>query len=556
MMSEQQLKAILDEMRALPSETEWIEFKTAGKDFHFDKIGKYFSALSNEANLKGKDFGWLIFGVEDTQHRVVGTNYRPDRAKLDSLKAEIANKTTGGITFIDIHELKLPEGRVLLFQIPAAPQGIPIAWEGHYYGRNNEELSPLNILEIEIIRNQGRNHDWSAQIVEGATLADLDPNAIAFARQKYGERNRNSEEVTQWDDITFLNKAYLAKQGKLTNTAILLLGKPESKHFIEPAFPIITWVLKNADNAELDFEHFNIPFLLATDKLYSKIRNLKYTYIQDNTLFPTEVDMYDPFLIRESLHNCIAHQDYEEARRINVVEHPNELIFTNAGYFIPGSVEHVIELDSPPDKYRNPFLAAAMTNLNMIEIRGGGIRKMFTIQRNRFFPMPDYDLSLRDTVKVRIYGKILDENYTRLLMNRSDLNLKTVISLDYVQKGKINFLLKEQIDFLKREKLIEGRRPNFYVSARIAQLTDEKVKYTRYKAFDKQYYMDLIENFLKQHDSATRKEIDGLIVDKLPDYMDTKQRHAKVHNLLGEMVKKERIINEGTRKNPKWVIKL
>ncbi len=264
--------------------------------------------------------------------------------------------------------------------------------------------------------------------------------------------------------------------------------------------------------------------------------------------------MYDPFLIRESLHNCIAHQDYEQGRRINVVEHSNELIFTNAGAFIPLSIENVIEQDAPPDKYRNPFLATAMTNLKMIEIRGGGIRKMFNVQRERFFPMPDYDLSKHDTVKVKITGKVLDENYTRLLKNRADLDLKTIISLDFVQKQKGELLSDQQIKYLRNNKLIEGRKPNYYVSAKVAVFTDEKVKYTRNKAFDKQYYMDMIENFIRQHGSATRKEIDELILNKLPEYMDVKQKRSKIHNIMSEMAKKNRIKNMGSKSKSKWVI--
>jgi ATP-dependent DNA helicase RecG len=554
-MTEAQLKKTLDDLRALPAETEWIEFKSAGTDFHFDKLGKYFSALSNEANLKNRENGWLVFGVEDKHRKIIGTNYRPQKISLESLKSEIANKTTGRITFVEIHELTLTEGRVIMFQIPPAPQGIPIAWEGHYYGRDNEELGALNIQEIETIRSQAKNYDWSAEVMDGATLEDLEPEAIAFARKKYGERFQNAAEVAGWDDVTFLNKAYLTKQGKITRTAILLLGKPESKHFIEPAFPLITWVLRDAANMELGHEHFHLPFLLATDKLYAKIRNLRYVYLQDNTLFPTEVDMYDPFLIRETLHNCIAHQDYELGRRINVVEFPNELIFTNSGSFIPGSVERVIELDAPPDRYRNPFLATAMTNLNMIEIRGGGIKKMFTIQKQRFFPMPDYDFSEPDTVKVKIFGKIIDENYTKLLINRADLELRKVILLDWVQKGKSDLLTGKQISDLKLEKLIEGRKPNYYVSAKIAQLTGEKVKYTKNKAFDRQYYMDLIENFISQHQAATRNEIDDLILDKLPAFLNLKQRRGRIHNLLCDLVESNRIKNIGSKSKPKWILK-
>ena len=280
-MTEQELKDKLREFMNLPSETEWLEFKKAKNNFDSRDLGKYFSALSNEANLKGQDSGWLIFGITDDKPRKVeGSNYRPDRAKLDNLKKEIADHTSERLTFTEIHELYLPEGRVILFQTPPAPKGIPVSWKGHYYGRDGESLQALNIQEIETIRNQARNSDWSAQVVEGATLADLDEAAITFARGKYIERYKNAEEVNEWDDLTFLNKAHVTKQNKITATTILLLGKPESKHFLEPAQPLITWVLRNEAKEELAHEHFYLPFILASSKLYAKIRNLKYVYMR------------------------------------------------------------------------------------------------------------------------------------------------------------------------------------------------------------------------------------------------------------------------------------
>lgn len=235
-MSEFYLRDLLEEFRKLPAETEWVEFKEAKNDFHFDDIGKYFSAISNEANLKGQQYGWLIFGIHDKTRKILGSRYREDRAKLDSLKQEIARQTTSNLTFIEIHELFYTEGRVVMFQIPAAPKGVPVAWKGHYYGRNGESLVPLNIQEIEFIRSQASNEDWSVQICDGATLEDLDSEALLKARYEYKKKNpKFAEEVDDWDDITFLNKAKVTIQGKITRTAIILLGKPESEHFLSPS---------------------------------------------------------------------------------------------------------------------------------------------------------------------------------------------------------------------------------------------------------------------------------------------------------------------------------
>jgi len=235
-MTDKELLEVLNNLINLPGETEVVEFKEAKKGFDLFKIGKYFSALSNEANLLGKTFAWLVFGVEDSEHKVVGSHFRVQRKDLDSLKAEIAQKTNHSISFIEIYELNHKDGRVVMLQIPAAPKGIPVSFDGHYYGRNGEELSPLNIEEIERIRGQNINTDWSAQIIKEATIEDLDKKAIEVARRNYEDKfSTKSAEIREWDDLTFLNKAKITIKGKITRTAIILLGREESEHYITPS---------------------------------------------------------------------------------------------------------------------------------------------------------------------------------------------------------------------------------------------------------------------------------------------------------------------------------
>lgn len=553
-MTQDELKHILNKLRELPKETEWLEFKEAKNSFSFKEIGQYFSAFSNEANLKKKECGWLIFGIGDKQREIVGTNYRPKRADLDNLKYEVASKTTNRITFIEIHELYLPEGRVIMFQIPATPPGIPVAWEGHYFGREGESLGPLNLQEIEQIRHQAKKHDWSALICEEASLDDLEPKAIVKAREEFKKKfPAKVVEVDSWDDLTFLNKAKVTIKGKITRTAIILLGKEDSEHFLSPSIAKISWILKDEHNIEKDYEHFAPPFILNTDAVFAKIRNLKYRYLLDHTLFPTEITQYEPYVIREALHNCIAHQDYELAGKITVVEKPDELFFTNLGSFLPESVEKVIDQDAPQEYYRNHFLSTAMVNLNMIDTIGSGIKRMFTLQRKRFFPMPDYDLTEQSSVKVKVIGKVIDENYTRTLIANTDIDLKSVIYLDKVQKREK--ISKEAFAILKKQRLIEGRYPNIYVSAGVAAVTGEKTKYIKYRAFDKEYYMKLVLDYLKKYKSASRKDIDDLLLDKLSNILDEQQKLNKIKNLIYELSKKSGSIrNIGTLAKPKWIL--
>ncbi|HET6556974.1 MAG TPA: RNA-binding domain-containing protein [Prolixibacteraceae bacterium] len=554
-MTTQELEIKLLELRNMPAETEIVEFKEAKITYDLSKLGKYFSALSNEANLKGKPFAWLVFGIENKHHNIVNTQFRPKRKDLDSLKSEIADKTTNRITFIEIHELFLPDGRVIMFQIPAAPKGFPIAFDGHYYGRDSEQLVPLNLEEIERIRAQATTADWSAAILPHATLDDLDEEAIRVARVNFKSKfPEKAEEVDTWNDITFLNKAKITIKGKITRTAIILLGKEESEHFINPAEAKIRWLLKDSKGNDKDYMIVGCPLLLAVDKVYLKIRNLKYRYIKEGTLFPDEINQYEPYSIREALNNCIAHQDYTKHGRINVVEMEDQLVFTNLGSFIPGSVERVVKDDAPEEHYRNRFLANAMFNLKMVDTAGGGIKKIFNFQRERFFPMPDYDLS-GGRVKVTISGKVLDLEYARLLAMNKDLSLDEIIILDKVQKKLPISEVEERI--LKRRKLIEGRKPNFYVSASIAKSTGKMHQYIKNRSFDDRYFKDMILEYIRKNKHATKEEIDILLLDKLPAVLNKQQQKNKVRNLIYALSKKEMsIVNQGTVRYPIWKLTL
>lgn len=171
-------------------ESEVVEFKEAGKDYDKNKIGQYFSAISNESNLKGLQHGWLVFGVRNKDRVIVGSDYRNNKG-LDALKQEISMGTTGGISFIEIYEAyPMVDGekkRVILFQIPAATTATPTGWYDHFYGRNGESLGALSVNEIDRIRGQEKK-DWSKQIVPGAEIKHLDKNAINLARDNYKKK--------------------------------------------------------------------------------------------------------------------------------------------------------------------------------------------------------------------------------------------------------------------------------------------------------------------------------------------------------------------------------
>ena len=511
-------------------EDEVVEFKKAENNFDFDDLGKYFSALSNEANLRDKNFGWLVFGVHDKTREILGTSYKNSMKSLQKLKYDLSQHTTDRNTFRDIYELEVEGKRVLMFQIPAAPRGIPMAWQGHFYARRGESLVALDMSKYEEIRRQTADFDWSKQIVDGATIFDLDEKAIKEAREGYKEHYPNQKkEVDTWSDEVFLNKAKLTIDGRITNTAILLLGKPESLHYINHIGEIV-WRLAGKDNVG---QVFTIPFLLTTTEVMHKIRNYPFKIFPNNSFLPGEGMKYDNEVILEALHNCIAHQNYAENARIIVIERENELEFRNSGGFYDGTYEDYITGERIPIKYRNPFLAQAMANIKMIDTEGFGIHKMFVSQKDRYLPMPDYDKSDNDTVVLTLPGTVIDENYSLLLLENSDIDLATTVLLDKVQKGKA--ISDEAIKMLRKKGLIEGRKPHLFVSKQIAKVTNRQIEYTLKKGFNDAECQEWVLKALKDHKVLSRKQINELLWNKLPvDFTDT-QRINKIGNLLMRM---------------------
>ena len=551
-MTQEYLIALVDQLRSYPAETEWLEFKR--NHVAPEEIGEYISALANAACIGNQLRAYLVFGIDNETHKVLGTTFDPYTAKAKGNQdllpwiSSLLQPNPG----IEVLMADHPDGRVVMLELGSA-RDRPVLFSGRGYVRVGSSKTDIAKHPEKERTIWLRGSDWSAEACDKAGIEDLDPDAIALAREQFCIKHPSqSVELDAWDDLTFLNKARLLKRGAVTNTAILLLGRPESSTLLSPAVSKLSWILKDAENRELDYEHFGTPFLPLGDRLLGRIRNLMVRALPSGTLFPLELTQYDPWVLREALHNAIAHQDYRRHARIVVVEFPDRVMLTNAGEFLPGSVETVIEQDAPQLLYRNPFLTDAMVELNMIDTQGGGIKRMFETQRRRSFPLPDYHLETSTQVDVVISGRILDERYTRLLMEQPDISLPQVILLDRIQKGlRID---REDFNHLKAGGLVEGRYPAVMVSSGVAKVTGQKAKHIRDRGLDKKYYLDLVKALIREHQPITRTEVDTLLLDKLPEVLNDEQRRTKIHNLLNELVREGKIVNRGNKSQPAWFV--
>ncbi len=521
-------------------ESEVVEFKKAENSFDFDDLGKYFSALSNEANLRGLDFAWLIFGYDEKKHEIVGTSYKNGESALNNLKHDFAQHTTDGQTFREIVPIEVDGKRILMFKIPASPRNIVMKWKGIAFGRDGESLKPLNQSKMDEIRHQTPEPDWSAELVPNATIDDLDEVAIAKARKMFKKVHSRipAEEVNRWSTEEFLSKCELMVDGKLTRAAIILLGKMFSDSKLRPAVAEVTWTLRDEKQDVVDYEHFSVPFILTVDEILAKIHNLTLREMPGGTLFPDTMKQYDDYTIREALHNCIAHQDYTLRQRINFVENPGFLYYANGGSFIPGTLENALATNGPQRFFRNACLCKAMVHFNMIDTVSRGIKKMFTEQMERRFPMPDYEIdNEKKEVAVRIYGNAINERYTKLLKDNNTLTLHDCISLDAIQKGH---RIDEEIaqDLMKRG-LIEGEAPNYTISLGVAKASKQLPSYTRVRGLERDKLKQMILQYIQNagSDGAKRDAILEYLQGTLPSRNTYEQNETLIYHLLSELRK-------------------
>ena len=532
-MTAVEIQALLRERYA--KENEAVEWKAAGnlhtlisRDAGHDVIS-YVSAF---ANMNG---GHIVLGVRNKTLAVLGVqqcgDFTPENLP-HRLLGQLTNLPSVGLR---VEELTASDtdAAVWIVHVPKHAPRKPVFAHKKAWQRDGDSIRELREDRHDaILAEPLAGKDWSAEIVIGASVEDLDRDALAMARRKFTEKNqyeRWSAEIPAWTDTQFLDKALITRGGCITRTALLLLGRAESAHWLSPNPAEISWKLPD----ERVIEHFGPPFLLNTTEVLKRIRNPNIKLFPASQLISTEMPRYDTQVILESLHNCLAHQDYEQNGRIVVEEFVGRLKMTNRGGFIDGKPEDYFGGSRVPSVYRNPWLAAAMNKIGMIDKGGFGIREMLIAQRKRYLPLPDYEGSTANVTVINVYGQTIDESYSRLLMDQTDLPIEQVVWLDRVQK--MQPIDEQQAQVLKSRKLIDGRKPKYFVSALVAAATNTQTQYTLNKGLSDEYYKKLIVQHVQKFKSVPTGDIRTLLTNKLPGLLTDQQKRAKVKNLLSTL---------------------
>lgn len=551
-MNEKDLKVYL--IAKYPKENngcDWKECKNLKNSWNSKKgesVESYISAISNMCG------GHLVLGVQDKTLDIVGIQEFGDYA-VDNVRHRLSGRMANLNTeLLRVEEFITDDTRKTVWVIHVPPHWPrrPVYAHGTAWQRLDDNLIPMREERLEAILSEPlEGADWSAVIVEKASLSDLDAIAIQTARTQAKEKFKNQNWAGQIDDLenaAFLDRARVTAHGQITRAALLLLGKPEASHYLSPHPAQVTWKL---DAEEKAYEHFGIPFILSTTSVLHRVRNVSYKLFPDNQLLGVEIQKYETTSILEGLHNGIAHQDYEKCERILVTETADRLVFENAGSFYDGRPEDYFTGQKTPKRYRNRWLADAMAMLGMIDTVGFGIHRMTLSQRKRFLPLQSYKGSTHTHTRLEVLGRPIDEKYTQLLLQKRDLDLDTVILLDRVQKGLE--ISKDATSRLKREGLIEGRTPHLRVAAHIASATETEGAYLQHKGAEKGQLKEVVLRHLRRFGSARRPELDELLIPMLSSALTGEQRIKKVKNLLSEMQTKDgTVVSEGRGPGAAW----
>lgn len=521
-------------------EKEHLEFKEAKQQYDLDKLKKYCNAIANECG------GHLILGVDNNfPHKVVGTNafQNPDSLKkdlLDSLKLRV-----------EIEVLTYDGKRVLIFEIPSRPIGMPLQYKGASYMRVGESLEPMTPEQLKRIFDEGQP-DFSAEICDKATIPDLSDLAIDELRNLWSKKSQNLQILTIPVE-QLLADAELLVDGKLNYAALILLGKKESLgKFLPNAEIIFEYRSSEANITTQQRQDYRTGFLAIHNKLWDQI-NLRndVEHVQEG-LFIRDIPNFNEEVIREALLNAVCHRDYNLQNSVFIRQYPKMLEIESPGGFPPGiTPENIIYKQYP----RNRRIAEVFQKCGLVERSGQGADKMFRLSIQEAKPRPDYSKSDAFSVILRIRGEIQDIQFLKFfekVYSEKTIGWTTqdLILLDDIRTGKS--LLPEYQDSLRRlteqgivEKFGRGRGVKYILSKRFYTFLGEKGAYTRMKGLGIEEKKALIIKHLKNYGKGTISEFQDVILSSNREY---------IKYLLKVLRDEKQIKFEGSKKSGFWVL--
>lgn len=371
--------ALVDELRGLPAETSWVEFK--GNNTDPEMIGKRCSALSNAARIEGKDFAYLLWGIEDGSHAVIGTDFNPDTKRMGNqiLPLWLANSLQPSIAF-SFRVIDHPEGRVVLLEIPAAP-GSPVAFNGVPYIRIGSTTPKLTDYPeryqqlIERLQPYRWEQGIARQYADGdEVLALLDYSQyFRLTGQPLPDNRAGIFDKLEADRLIVRD---VGERWNITNLGAILFANRLSDFdasLARKAVRFVAYAGKNRAAAVTHRHDGQKGYAVGFEGLVGYLNDLLPKNEHIGAALREAHPLFPELAIRELVANALIHQDMTvtgAGPQIELFSDRIEISNPGAPLVKP---ERMVDL---PPRSRNEALASLMRRMKMCEEQGSGLDKV------------------------------------------------------------------------------------------------------------------------------------------------------------------------------------
>jgi len=536
------MSVTLDRLKAWmeAKEDEHLEFKEAKNHYEFDNLVKYCVALANEGG------GRMILGVTNKKPRlVIGSEAFKD---LERTKAGLVERLR---LRIDAEELQHPNGRVLIFEVPQRPIGMPIQQGGAYWMRSGDSLVPMTPDQLQRIFAEA-GPDFSAELCPGATISDLDPAAIRRFREMWRRKSGN-ESLDQFSDEQLLTDAELSLDGSLTYAALILFGTRQALgRYLSQAEVIFEYRSSEASIPYQQRKEYRQGFFLYDDDLWNTINLRNEVQHYQEGLFVWDITTFNEVVVREAILNAVSHRDYRLGGSVFVRQFPRKIEIVSPGGLPPGiTVENILWRQSP----RNRRIAEVFAKCGLVERSGQGANRMFEECIRESKPRPDFTGTDEYQVSVTLRGEVEDPRFLRFLEQvgqetQVSFTTQDLLVLDWVHREQpVLHEFRDRLTTLRDQGIVEvigrGRGTRYILSRRFYGFLGKKGVYTRKRGLDRETNKTLLDKHIREN----QKE--GSRFEELHQVLPSLSRN-QLQSLLRELKAEGRICNTGRTRGARW----
>ena len=522
------------------TEGESLEFKEAQTSFQFDELVKYCAALANEGG------GSIVLGITDRRpRRVVGSQAfpQPERTRAGLIEQLHLN--------ISFNLVQHPDGRVLVFEVPPRPIGMPIKADGVYWARQGDSLVAMSEGRLrQIFAESG--HDFSADICPTLTLDGLDEQAIEDFRRRWIEKSGNHGLAALSKEQLLADIEAVTEDG-VTYAALVLFGSRQAvRQHLAQAEVVFEYRPSNASGPAQQREEFNAAFFLWYDRLWElvNLRNDKQHF--QSGLFILDVPTFSERIVREAVLNAVSHRNYQLSGSVFVRQYPRSLRVESPGGFPVGINEsNILDRQTP----RNRRIADIFAKCGLVERSGQGMNLMFETSIKESKLRPNFSGTDQYQVNLTLDGEVRDTRFLEFLekigrekqelFSTSDFLLLDIIHREKPVPEKLQTRLHSLVDMGVIERFGRGRGVRYILSRRYYALTGQKGRYTRRRGLDR----DANKALLLKHIQESVKT--GCPLKELLQVLPALTR-PQVQTLLRELRNQGEIHHKGTTRAALW----